>query len=158
MYCLYCLELTVERLLDLAEKELTVYFFPSVHHYKHQPSIAALRSSGLSGCELCQFLFQGLTGVSHGYTLYEAGSREAAIKEAEAKGLPTDIKIAISASHLSGSSAGENRNRAELFDIMMVQAGLIEHLEDSGGETPIVYVPTLEVVMYSPEGGDFTVL
>lgn len=107
MRCQLCKNLTLSRLITLAEAEFTGPFgFPSSSFYRHHTSIHALRHSARSGCELCLLLLKKLPSDDNArdfnpYT--EAVS---------------DIRIAISPSHVSHDTSD-----VRMFDLLLVRAG-----------------------------------
>lgn len=113
MRCQPCQNLTISRLITLAEEELaSIYGFPSSSFYRHHTSIHALEHSARSGCELCSLLLKALPSDddSRGFNLHtEAVS---------------DIRIAISSSHLTQDlTVVRDASVVQMFDFLLVQAG-----------------------------------
>lgn len=110
MRCQPCQNLTLSRLITLAEDEFAnQYEFPSSSFYRHHNSIHALRNSARSGCELCSLLLKALPSdddVRHFNLHTEAVS---------------DIRIAISSSHVPIDT--RNTSDVRMFDFLLVRAG-----------------------------------
>lgn len=150
MLCFLCENLSIGRLIELARTELSPHSFPQKSFYTHHDSFSALLISGNNGCELCQYICQGLKDSPTQSTESYRG-RESEIRDAEAAGKPTDIKIAINTKHLYLTNSSCRVNEVQLFDTVMVHVGLVDDFEarDDEDEEPIT---TLEFVIYTPEG------
>lgn len=138
MYCKLCSQLTIERLVDLADKELAYHWaFPSQHFYRHQPCFSALRISAISGCELCKIFYDGI--------LETMGTADL-VDEMEAEGQSTQVKCALRAAHLENPSCESHFRRPLLFDILMLHVGLPQVGLAYDGEYDILPV---EFTLYS---------
>lgn len=129
MRCQPCQDLTLSRLVSLAELELAeADSFPPPRFYRHHTSIHALKNSARSGCELCSLLLKALPsddGVPDSDLRTEAVS---------------DIRITISSSHVQKPSRHLKSSGVRMFDFLLVRAGYTSHF----------YFPAL--LLLSPTG------
>lgn len=112
MRCQPCKNLTLSRLITLAEDEfpsMRPFGFPFSSFYRHHTSIHALRHSARLGCELCLLLLEELPSDDD---VRDCDLHTEAV---------SDIRIAISSSNVSVSTS--NTSDVRMFDLLLVVAG-----------------------------------
>ncbi|KAF2665660.1 HET-domain-containing protein [Microthyrium microscopicum] len=124
--CHHCSGLSIEALVELAEREFSAHIFPKHAFYQHHSSFSNLEQSALQGCDFCGLIlecFKGSPGQYETWPYKWEGSQNDITKSmyAFAKELDeSDIKIALNAGNLY-----LNRTIEEVlvFDSVLVQVG-----------------------------------
>ncbi|KAJ3526819.1 hypothetical protein NM208_g11007 [Fusarium decemcellulare] len=128
MRCKYCQELSIERLVELAETEFGAMVVPRNAYYSHQSSIAALDASAEQGCDLCQLIVQALDSTTDNANWAEElegydRSQDSTVL-ATARGLldfyDTSIRISINTMHVIWESPLSD---VKMMEVILVQVG-----------------------------------
>ena len=121
MLCTLCRDLSISKLIELAEVEFSGCEFPAHAYYQHHSSYSELEKSAQAGCEFCLLICDGFKYIPISQGNPWAGrTRHSAIREIEGDGETSGIRIAINAEHVYGSWGID---RVRLFDTLMVQPG-----------------------------------
>lgn len=151
MRCKFCQELSIERLVELAEAEFGAMVVPHNAYYSHQPSIAALDASAEQGCDLCQLIVQALeltTDNAHFEFELEGFDRsQDSTVLATARGLAdfydTAIRISINTMHVAWESPLSD---VKMLEVLLVQVGPPKEVDDplsDGGDDYEIMQPDL---------------
>ncbi|KAJ4327851.1 hypothetical protein N0V84_001661 [Fusarium piperis] len=151
MRCKFCQELSIERLVELAEAEFGAMVVPHNAYYNHQPSIAALDASAKGGCDLCQLIVQALGSTTdNGHFEFELEgfdrSQDSTVLET-GRGLAdfydTAIRISINTMHVAWESPLSD---VRMLEILLVQVGPPKEVDDplsDGGDDYEIIQPDL---------------
>ncbi|KAH6885023.1 heterokaryon incompatibility protein-domain-containing protein [Thelonectria olida] len=135
MRCKFCKELSIERLVELAEVEFGAMVVPHSAYYSHQPSIAALDASAEQGCDLCQLIVQalGLTTNNDRFAFGLEGfdrSQDSTVL-ATARGLAdfydSAVRISINTMHIFEESPLLD---VKMLEVLLVQVGPPKEVDD----------------------------
>ena len=122
--CRPCADLTLEKLLLLADEEHSGRIFPTKAYYHHHPSFDHLERAAHNGCDLCRLILDCFKGARRGNYIWPPawegpdadveGSMYAAAKRLDV----SDVRLA-----LDSSAAYLGKQGVCVFDVMMVQLG-----------------------------------
>lgn len=139
--CRFCAELTIEALVDLANKEFSGNLFPKKHYYQHHASFEDLEDAAIAGCDLCQLIldcFKGtiLDDVGDGTLWPDRWESSPSRDEPTMYGEVTDIerskiKLSINAQHPVDDIHLQDD---QVFDIIMVHVGPVYQRTPSDNE------------------------
>ncbi|KAM0426544.1 hypothetical protein ACHAPT_008236 [Fusarium lateritium] len=151
MRCKFCQELSIERLIELAEAEFGAMVVPHNAYYSHQPSIAALDASAEQGCDLCQLIVQALGSTTYnGHFDFELEGFDRSLDSTvleTARGLAdfydTAIRISLNTMHVVWESPLSD---VKMFELLLVQVGPPREVDDplsDGGDDYEIVQPDL---------------
>lgn len=149
MRCRYCQGLSISLLVEFAKEEFIARAFPPSHYYSHHSSFQDLQESARTGCDICAAIDEGIRNEKFDFGYLEGFCREDLIKEAIEQGRETDIKIAINAEHLFSSSKNDRAQSVKLFDLVMVQIGMVDDILETEETEEAMSIPPLEFVIYA---------
>lgn len=125
MRCQLCQELSIERLIELAENGFaaSIITADASHMYSHQPSITALLSSAKQGCDLCQTIVQGLSMVKS--IVYGTSKQQdmSVLERARNIVASEDTGIRIGINTLQ-TSPGKDLSDVNMLEILYARVGL----------------------------------
>ena len=150
--CRPCADLTLEKLLLLADEEHSGRTFPTKAYYQHHPSFDHLERAAHNGCDLCRLIldcFKGAPRAHYTWPLeWEGPDADEGSMYAVAKRLDvSDVKLA-----LDSSTAHAGKQGVSVFDVMMVQVGRRFEIEDDSEYYWVLRVPPLRLTLSASRG------
>lgn len=118
MFCSFCEELSIERLVELTAVEYRGGRFPDDAFYQHHATIEDLVDSADGGCEFCQFIVACAEATPCTRNLDEDLSFLEFCQECEMRS--TDVKIAIHAHH---TDKDQTIGEVKLLDTVQIWLG-----------------------------------
>lgn len=148
--CIYCADLTIQRLVEIAESEPSPWSLPRTCYYKHQPSVDHLEASALAGCDLCSLIVGCLKG-----TVWQLSDWDNTWQDAPPPDAPTlfsrarllnrsNVKLCLDFSHGIDTERGMPE-AAHVMDLINVHLGSVYQSRattDSGEESDEIEAQT----------------
>ncbi|KAK4503544.1 hypothetical protein PRZ48_004459 [Zasmidium cellare] len=159
--CVYCANLTIDELVRLAEKGFYGHFFPDENYYQHHQSFRDLESSAHEGCDLCWLILDAFKTTPEHPSLSAIGAtkeevdREGSLYTAAMRTEPSQVRLAIAASHVYSSDTLE---KVEVFDILLVQVGYHRQPRDESDLENQDELRTISLLIRTSRAGQYIAL
>ncbi|KAI0193495.1 HET-domain-containing protein [Astrocystis sublimbata] len=161
--CDFCAKLSISHLIELAKVEFESGIIPQQAYYNHHVSLADLESSAVSGCDLCNLIFETLRGVpKYDYEKHASSPHDTyrrwvggdnmengcSMLDAARALADTNVKIFIDGEHLW---RGDSLDKVRVFDALRIHLGPVP-VEQDGFDSDCVTLimfrsPTSECIV-----------